>query len=335
MRRMKDARHIRKEIALWVIRLNCDNPTERAQVQQEFQAWQRNHPQYLPYFEEFRDFDLEMQNLSRQQNLHGETVEQTFQAIEHEQQKVISLFNQAVFSLMAISCLGYLSFTYIPFSYYFADYKTATSEVKNIVLDDGSMLTLAPKSAIKVDYTTGQRRIELIQGDIYVDVAKNPARPFIVHTKQADYQALGTSFIVNQYTDTSALNMLHSRVQARANLTTQAKPLIVSEGQRIQVDAHGLGKIEVFDTQMFKTSWQMQQIQANELALPDLLNRLNAYHSGYMIFNEKELSQIKVTGIINPQQDLLGTLQLIQLQYPQLEFFQIGNYVTYVKMKAS
>ncbi|OTG60190.1 hypothetical protein B9T36_06065 [Acinetobacter sp. ANC 4204] len=335
MRRMKDARHIRKEIALWVIRLNCDNPTERAQVQQEFQAWQKNHPQYLPYFEEFRDFDLEMQNLSRQQNLHGETVEQTFQAIEHEQQKVISLFNQAVFSLMAISCLGYLSFTYIPFSYYFADYKTATSEVKNIVLDDGSMLTLAPKSAIKVDYTTGQRRIELIQGDIYVDVAKNPARPFIVHTKQADYQALGTRFIVNQYTDTSALNMLHSRVQARANLTAQAKPLIVSEGQRIQVDAHGLGKIEVFDTQMFKTSWQMQQIQANELALPDLLNRLNAYHSGYMIFNEKELSQIKVTGIINPQQDLLGTLQLIQLQYPQLEFFQIGNYVTYVKMKAS
>ncbi|WP_162904039.1 FecR family protein [Acinetobacter sp. WCHA55] len=332
---MKDARHIRKEIALWVIRLNCDNPTERAQVQQEFQAWQRNHPQYLPYFEEFRDFDLEMQNLSRQQNLHGETVEQTFQAIEHEQQKVISLFNQAVFSLMAISCLGYLSFTYIPFSYYFADYKTATSEVKNIVLDDGSMLTLAPKSAIKVDYTTGQRRIELIQGDIYVDVAKNPARPFIVHTKQADYQALGTRFIVNQYTDTSALNMLHSRVQARANLTAQAKPLIVSEGQRIQVDAHGLGKIEVFDTQMFKTSWQMQQIQANQLALPDLLNRLNAYHSGYMIFNEKELSQIKVTGIINPQQDLLGTLQLIQLQYPQLEFFQIGNYVTYVKMKAS
>ncbi|WP_171494564.1 FecR family protein [Acinetobacter sp. TUM15064] len=332
---MKDARHIRKEIALWVIRLNCDNPAERAQVQQEFQAWQRNHPQYLPYFEEFRDFDLEMQNLSRQQNLHGETVEQTFQAIEHEQQKVISLFNQAVFSLMAISCLGYLSFTYIPFSYYFADYKTATSEVKNIVLDDGSMLTLAPKSAIKVDYTAGQRRIELIQGDIYVDVAKNPARPFIVHTKQADYQALGTRFIVNQYTDTSALNMLHSRVQARANLTTQAKPLIVSEGQRIQVDAHGLGKIEVFDTQMFKTSWQMQQIQANELALPDLLNRLNAYHSGYMIFNEKELSQIKVTGIINPQQDLLGTLQLIQLQYPQLEFFQIGNYVTYVKMKAS
>ena len=318
-----------------MIRLNRDNPTERAQVQQEFQAWQRNHPQYLPYFEEFRDFDLEMQNLSRQQNLHGETVEQTFQAIEHEQQKVISLFNQAVFSLMAISCLGYLSFTYIPFSYYFADYKTATSEVKNIVLDDGSMLTLAPKSAIKVDYTTGQRRIELIQGDIYVDVAKNPARPFIVHTKQADYQALGTRFIVNQYTDTSALNMLHSRVQARANLTTQAKPLIVSEGQRIQVDAHGLGKIEVFDTQMFKTSWQMQQIQANELALPDLLNRLNAYHSGYMIFNEKELSQIKVTGIINPQQDLLGTLQLIQLQYPQLEFFQIGNYVTYVKMKAS
>lgn len=335
MRRMKDARHIRKEIALWVIRLNCDNPTERAQVQQEFQAWQKNHPQYLPYFEEFRDFDLEMQNLSRQQNLHGETVEQTFQAIEHEQQKVISLFNQAVFSLMAISCLGYLSFTYIPFSYYFADYKTATSEVKNIVLDDGSMLTLAPKSAIKVDYTTGQRRIELIQGDIYVDVAKNPARPFIIHTKQADYQALGTRFIVNQYTDTSALNMLHSRVQARANLTAQAKPLIVSEGQRIQVDAHGLGKIEVFDTQMFKTSWQMQQIQANELALPDLLNRLNAYHSGYMIFNEKELSQIKVTGIINPQQDLLGTLQLIQLQYPQLEFFQIGNYVTYVKMKAS
>ncbi|WP_419325475.1 FecR family protein [Acinetobacter johnsonii] len=335
MRTMNDARHIRKEIALWVIRLNCDNPAERAQVQQEFQAWQKNHPQYLPYFEEFRDFDLEMQSLSNQQNLHGETVEQTFQAIEHEQQKVLSLFNQTFFLFMAVSCLGYLSFTYIPFAYYFADYKTATSEVKNIVLEDGSMLSLSPKSAIKVDYTAEQRRIELIQGDIYVDVAKNPTRPFIVHTKQADYQALGTLFIINQYNETSTLSMLHSRVRSSANLTDQAKPLIVSEGQRIQVDASGLGKIETFDAQMLKTSWHMQQIQANELALPDLLNRLNAYQTGYMIFNEKELSQIKITGIINPQQDLVGTLQLIQLQYPQIDFFQIGNYVTYVKIRAS
>ena len=54
-----------------------------------------------------------------------------------------------------------------------------------------------------------------------------------------------------------------------------------------------------------------------------------------MIFNEKELSQIKITGIINPQEDLVGTLQLIQLQYPQIDFFQIGNYVTYVKIRAS
>ena len=332
---MNDARHIRKEIALWVIRLNCDNPIERAQVQQEFQAWQKNHPQYLPYFEEFRDFDLEMQRVAGGEKVDGETVEQTFQAIEHEQQKVLSLFNQTVFSFMAISCLGYLSFTYIPFAYYFADYKTATSEVKNIVLEDGSMLTLAPKSAIKVDYTTGQRRIELIQGDIYVDVAKNPTRPFIVHTKQADYQALGTRFIINQYTDTSTLSMLHSHVRASTNLAAHPQVQNISEGQRIQVDANGLGKIEVFDAKMLKTSWHMQQIQANELALPDLLNRLNAYHTGYMIFNEKELSQIKITGIINPQQDLVGTLQLIQLQYPQLEFFQIGNYVTYVKIRDS
>ena len=129
--------------------------------------------------------------------------------------------------------------------------------------------------------------------------------------------------------------MLHSRVRASTNLAAHPQVKNISEGQRIQVDESGLGKIEAFDAQMLRTSWYMQQIQANELALPDLLNRLNAYHTGYMIFNEKELSQIKITGIINPQQDLVGTLQLIQLQYPQLEFFQIGNYVTYVKIKAS
>jgi transmembrane sensor len=129
--------------------------------------------------------------------------------------------------------------------------------------------------------------------------------------------------------------MLHSRVRASTNLAAHPQVQNISEGQRIQVGASGLGKIEAFDAQMLKTSWHMQQIQANELALPDLLNRLNAYHTGYMIFNEKELAQIKVTGIINPQQDLVGTLQLIQLQYPQLEFFQIGNYVTYVKIRAS
>jgi len=75
-------------------------------------------------------------------------------------------------------------------------YSTRIGEIKEVVLADGSMVTLNTNSRIDVHYTKDRRKIHLIQGEALFDVAKNKQRPFIVTAGDTQVRAVGTSFTV-------------------------------------------------------------------------------------------------------------------------------------------
>ncbi|KAA8730828.1 DUF4974 domain-containing protein [Acinetobacter qingfengensis] len=326
---------IRREIALWIIRLDCDDPQERAKIQQQFEDWKKSHPEHLHYFEELNLFNEEIQKISQKHALKSQTVKQTFQAVEQDKLHILSLFKKTILAITAVSFSAYIFYSYFPMQYYTADYKTGIAETRSFTLSDGSKITLSAKSAIKLDFSATQRRIELIQGDLYIDVAKDTGRPLIVQTPQANFKALGTQFIVNRYPTSSTLSMLHSKVQVTTNQALQPHSEVVSEGEKIQVNQQGLGKIETINPVSIQMAWQKHQIVADELPLSDLLTRLNAYYNRYIIFDHSRLSHIKVTGVINTNQDLDATLRLLKTQYPEIDFVQVGNFVTYAKVRTN
>ncbi len=79
-----------------------------------------------------------------------------------------------------------------------ADQHTATGERRTIELADGSRLTLNARSAVDIQFSAGQRRVQLREGQLQVDVAADPQRPFVVATAQGQVKALGTRFMVRQ-----------------------------------------------------------------------------------------------------------------------------------------
>lgn len=75
-------------------------------------------------------------------------------------------------------------------------YSTSIGETREIVLSDGSVVTLNTNSQILVDYSKARRQIRLAQGEALFDVAKNKKRPFIVIAGDTQVRAVGTSFTV-------------------------------------------------------------------------------------------------------------------------------------------
>lgn len=75
-------------------------------------------------------------------------------------------------------------------------YSTNIGETREVVLSDGSIVTLNTNSRIAVRYTKALRRIALSQGEALFDVAKNRRRPFIVEAHDTQVRAVGTSFTV-------------------------------------------------------------------------------------------------------------------------------------------
>jgi transmembrane sensor len=70
-------------------------------------------------------------------------------------------------------------------------------EVRRIVLEDGSTLTLNSTSTAQIRYSPAERRIVLRRGEASFQVAHNIARPFVVEADDMTVTAVGTEFVVD------------------------------------------------------------------------------------------------------------------------------------------
>lgn len=73
-------------------------------------------------------------------------------------------------------------------------YSTPVGGISTIPLEDGSHVTLNTESRMRVNLRKQERFVELVQGEAYFDVAKDPERPFTVVAAGQRIVAVGTAF---------------------------------------------------------------------------------------------------------------------------------------------
>lgn len=101
--------------------------------------------------------------------------------------------------MLGTGTLGVAAYRHAPVEHWLADHHTATGEIKQLTLDDGTSLILNTASAVDIHFNANERLVILREGEIMVttasDSAENP-RPFIVQTPQGRARAQGTRFSV-------------------------------------------------------------------------------------------------------------------------------------------
>lgn len=78
---------------------------------------------------------------------------------------------------------------------------TRKGEFRQLALQDGSVVTLNTASRVSVNLSGKQREIDLVQGEVLFDVAKDRSRPFVVTAGDLEIRVLGTSFSVRALPD--------------------------------------------------------------------------------------------------------------------------------------
>ena len=76
--------------------------------------------------------------------------------------------------------------------------ETDRAERREVVLNDGSVVNLEPETVLRVNLGKHRRYVVLARGRALFHVAKDPARPFIVHAGDTNVRAVGTIFGVEQ-----------------------------------------------------------------------------------------------------------------------------------------
>ncbi|WP_127129716.1 FecR family protein [Pseudoflavitalea rhizosphaerae] len=100
-------------------------------------------------------------------------------------------------------------------------------------LPDGSKVWLNAASSIRfpVAFTGPERKVE-ITGEVYIDVKKNAARPFVVQGSDFVLLVLGTGFNINSYADNGALKATLVEGAVKMRLASDSNGVLLSPGEQ-------------------------------------------------------------------------------------------------------
>lgn len=174
-----------------------------------------------------------------------------------------------------------------------SDHVTVAEEMRTVRLPDGSAMTLAPRSAAAVDYEKGERRVRLLRGDAYFEVARNPDRPFRVVSPLAETTVLGTGFEVRDTLDAALVGVRHGRVRVRSLDGDQA---VLTAGQGVRLD--GQGEKGVFETHPENiAAWTRRQLIVEARPAAEVVDALRPWYGGMIVARGRRLKISQVTGV--------------------------------------
>jgi hypothetical protein len=179
-------------------------------------------------------------------------------------------------------------------------------------LSDGS--TIRINSGTKLVYPktfSGKTREIMIDGEAYMDVAKDESRPFTVHTKGFDISVLGTRFNVSAYNNDQENSVV--LVEGSVEIVTESSRGKLAPNQGFFA-ANGNFSIKNVDVYPY-VCWKDGVMLLNGESLDDIMKRLSRYY-GIQIQCGDRFALEKYKGKINLGESLETILCNISLSTP-------------------
>lgn len=174
-----------------------------------------------------------------------------------------------------------------------ADHRTQTGERRQVALPDGSIATLNTGSAIDVDFADGRRRVTLVAGEAFFDVAADAARPFDVIGGGATARAVGTRFSVRRDGDETAVAVTEGVVAVSGRTDGAAKRL--TAGQRVAVRGGAVGAVAGFDAGT-ALAWRQGRFVFENRPLAEVAAELDRHHPGAIVVAGNALKARRLSG---------------------------------------
>jgi transmembrane sensor len=205
-----------------------------------------------------------------------------------------------------------------------ADVISTAGEMPRIVLSDGSQVTLNGESAIAEYFDGTIRRVTLLRGEAYFEVARDPARPFVVEAGPGRIEAKGTAFDVNLVAGEVDVTVTeHSVAVAIGGAET-----LVSSGQRLSYDATGILREPGPVPEGFETPWRAGRLVFEDRPLAAVVEEIFRHLPGKVVVADGKTASRRISGSFDLR-DPDAALKSFSTAFG-LEIVQLGSVLTVV-----
>ena len=174
--------------------------------------------------------------------------------------------------------------------------KTASTELRELILPDGSRITLNANSCVRYasSWSSEDAREIWLEGEGFFSVLSTPDnQKFVVHTPNLDVQVLGTTFNVRYRRQQTAVVLTEGAVEVYAPSSQERMLMEPGDYLRRTVSQSKLSKTKT--NPQLHTAWLKQQLILDDTSLKEIAALLEDYYGYKVILSDDQLSRLRLS----------------------------------------
>lgn len=180
-------------------------------------------------------------------------------------------------------------------------FSTAVGERSTFRLADQSVVTLSTDSAVRVNRWDKERRLTLLRGQAFFQVAKDPSRPFVVAADDKRVTAVGTAFDVRLEPGKLSVTLVEGRVRIAAGAAEGERRVEMSAGSRFVAAEAADWSIAPVDTAK-ESAWLKGRLVFDGEPLSAVVAEMNRFSERKLSLSDPGLGATPVSGVFRTGQ---------------------------------
>lgn len=198
------------------------------------------------------------------------------------------------------------------------------------VLPDGSVVELKEGAEFSTAFSGEVRAIALLRGTAYFEVAKDPARPFVVQAGRVAVRAVGTAFAL-ELSGGDELSVLvtegrvgvHALPEAAAAAGAESSAAVISldAGKAVSVPVAAplreVPAVEPVDAETIRrrTAWRVPRLEFSAAPLREVVAQMNPHQARKFELADEAVGRVRVSGVLSA--DKADTLaEMLEAEFP-------------------
>jgi transmembrane sensor len=181
-------------------------------------------------------------------------------------------------------------------------YRSAPGQIRDVVLADGSHVTLDADSAIRVLIGRDARRVSLERGAAYFEVVHDARHPFQVAAADRFVIVTGTRFVASLDADGAEVSLLEGHVaigrhdvRERDALKTATR---LSPGEKARYETAMTGiRLDRADVEL-ETAWRNRRLVFRDAPMSQVIAAVGRYSSRPLVIADPRLETLRVTAVL-------------------------------------